>query len=231
VLQPIHDSRRALLAYVLPFALFMAGLAAVSALKALGVTGFAGLTLDPMYWVYPLQTAACAAALLWFWRSYDFSGGTPAALLLGIVVGLVVLALWVSPQELLHQPHRTEGFDPGVVPSLTPWMLAARFARLVLVVPLVEEIFWRGFLLRYLMREDFTALPFGSCSRVSFAITAGAFALVHQWGDFFPALATGILLNVLAVRTRSLGACVVAHATANLGLGIYICATRQWGFW
>ena len=223
--------RRDLLAYTLPFALFMGGLAAVSALRSLGVTAFAGLPLDPMYWVYPLQTALCAAALLWFWKSYDFGRGGGGSLALGVILGLVILALWVSPQELLHRPPRTAGFDPGVVPALTPWMLAARFARLVLVVPLVEEIFWRGFLLRYLVREDFTAIPFGSCSRTSFLITAGAFALVHQWDDFFPALATGLLLNMLAVKTRSLAACVAAHATANLGLGFYICATRQWGFW
>lgn len=110
-------------------------------------------------------------------------------------------------------------------------MLAARFARLVLVVPLVEEIFWRGFLLRYLANENFMSLPFGSYNRTSFLITAGAFALVHQWSDFFPALVTGLLLNLLAVRTRSLLVCVLAHATANLALGFYICTTRQWGFW
>lgn len=224
-------TRRDLLAHVLPFALFMAGLAAVSAAKALGITGFGGIPLDPMYWIYPLQTALCAAALLWFRDAYDFGNGTIAKILLGAAAGILIFGLWVVPQELLHRPPRTEGFDPWVVPGWGPWMLAARFARLVLVVPLVEEIFWRGFLLRYLVREDFTALPFGASSRFSFWAVTAAFTAVHSTSDWPAAFVTGILLNLLAVRTRSLSACVSAHVVANLALGLYICATRQWGFW
>lgn len=222
---------RPTLAYTLPFVLFMAGLAAVSTAKSLGVTSFAGIPLDPMYWVYPIQTIVCAAALLWFARDYDFSGTTFPRLLIGLGVGLLVCLLWIAPQELFHQPARTEGFDPAVVPGLTPWMLIARFTRLAIVVPLVEEIFWRGFLLRYLVREDFTFLPFGSCNRFSFWAVVVAFTAVHSPADWPAAFVTGILFNLIAVRTRSLGACVMAHAVANLALGLYICATRQWGFW
>jgi hypothetical protein len=209
----------------------MMGLAAVSGAKALGLTSFAGVTLDPMYWIYPLQTAVSAGALLWFWKCYDVGGTTLGKLLIGVAGGVIVCTLWVAPQELFHQPHRLEGFDPNVVPSLTNWMLATRFARLVLVVPLVEEIFWRGFLLRYLVREDFASLPFGSANVFSFWAVVVAFTCVHQPADMPAAFITGILLNLIAVRTRSLLACVAAHATANLALGVYICATRQWGFW
>jgi len=223
--------RRDLAAYVLPFVLFMAGLAAVSGAKALGITNFAGMALEPMYWIYPIQTAVCAAALLWFRRSYDFSGATGIKLLIGAVVGVAVFALWVSPQELFHQPRRTDGFDPGIVPAMTGWMLGARFTRLVIIVPLVEEIFWRGFLLRYLVNEEFTKIPFGTSSRFSFWAVVVAFTLVHGQADWPAAFATGILFNLVAVRTRSLLACVVSHAAANLALGIYICVTRQWGFW
>ena len=220
-----------LIAYTLPFVLFMMGLAAVSGARSLGLTSFAGVTLDPMYWIYPLQTTVSAAALLWVLKSYDFGNTTPGKLLIGVAVGVIVCALWVAPQELFHQPHRLEGFDPNVVQGLTPWMLVTRFARLVLVVPLVEEIFWRGFLLRYLVREDFTTLPFGSANAFSFWAVVVAFTCVHQPVDMPAAFITGILFNLIAVRTRSLLACVAAHATANLALGMYICATRQWGFW
>jgi hypothetical protein len=144
---------------------------------------------------------------------------------------VLICTLWIAPQEIFHQPHRLEGFNPFVIPEMTPWMLATRFARLVLVVPLVEEIFWRGFLLRYLMCEDFTSLPFGSASRMSFWIVVAAFTLVHAESDWPAAFATGIFLNLIATRTQSLMACVAAHAMANLSLGLYICATRQWGFW
>lgn len=224
-------TRRELLAYTLPFVLFMVGLAAVTAAKALGITSFCGVVLDPMYWIYPIQSSVCAAAVLWFWKNYDFSGTTGGKLLIGMAIGLLVLGLWAAPQELFHQPRRMDGFDPGVVAGLTPWMLVARVARLVLVVPLVEELFWRGFLLRYLVNEDFTKLPFGSSSRFSFWVVAVAFTLVHSPADWPAAFLTGVLFNLVATRTKSLAACVTAHAMANLGLGFYICATRQWGFW
>lgn len=223
--------RRDLIAYTAPFLLFMAGLVAVSVAKELGISSLGGRPLDPIYWIYPIQSLLCAGALLWFWKCYDFGLTTVPALLSGVVVGLVVLILWVAPQEFFHQARRVTGFDPGVIAGLSPWMLGTRFARLVLVVPLVEEIFWRGFLLRYLLREDFTNLPFGSASPFSFWIVVLAFTAVHSPVDWPAAFLTGILLNLVATRTRSLAACVTAHATANLGLGIYICATRQWGFW
>jgi CAAX prenyl protease-like protein len=223
--------RRALVAYTAPFVLFMAGLAAVSVAEAAGITTFAGVPLPPMYWIYPIQTAVCAGALLWFRGAYDFSGTTTLKLLVGLAVGLMICGIWVAPQELFHRAARTEGFDPGIVPGLMPWMLAARFMRLVIVVPLVEEIFWRGFLLRYLVGGDFTAMPFGSCSRLSFWAVVVAFTAVHAPADWPAAFVTGILFNLVAVRTRSLAACVTAHAVANLALGFYICATKQWGFW
>ena len=225
------NPRGALIAYTAPFFLFMAGLAAVSVATTAGITSFAGLTLPPMYWIYPIQTAACAAALLWFRASYDFSGTTAGRLLAGLGVGLLICGIWIAPQEVFRQGLRTEGFDPAILPGYTPWMLAARFTRLVIVVPLVEEIFWRGFLLRYLVREDFTAIPFGSCNRFSFWAVVIAFTAVHSPADWPAAFVSGILLNLVAVRTRSLAACVTAHASANLALGLYICATGQWGFW
>lgn len=225
------NRRRALIAYTAPFLLFMAGLAGVTVATSAGITSFAGLTLPPMYWIYPIQTAVCAAALLWFRSAYDFSGTTAGRLLAGLGAGLLIFGIWIVPQEVFQQGPRTGGFDPTILPGFTPWMLAARFTRLVIVVPLVEEIFWRGFLLRYLVKEDFTTIPFGSSNWFSFWAVVLAFTAVHAPADWPAALVSGILLNLVAVRTRSLAACVTAHASANLALGLYICATRQWGFW
>ena len=99
------------------------------------------------------------------------------------------------------------------------------------MVPFVEEIFWRGFLLRYLIREDFESVPFGTFSWRSFALVTVFFALEHQPADYPAALLTGALYNWIAIRTRSLSSCILAHAITNLLLGVYIMATRQWGFW
>jgi len=225
------SKRLTLIAYVLPFALFMVALVVAEGFRALGVTHFGDLTLDPMYWVYPVQTVVCAAVLLWYWRAYDFGRTNLFNVLMGVGAGLIIFGLWIAPQEFFHQPRRTEGFDPHVIPMVYYWMLAARLTRLVLVVPLVEEIFWRGFLLRYLVKDDFSAIPFGNCSKFSFWAVAVGFTAEHAITDWPAAIFTGILLNLVAMQTRSLAACVIAHAVANLALGLYICTTRQWGFW
>jgi membrane protease YdiL (CAAX protease family) len=54
---------------------------------------------------------------------------------------------------------------------------------------------------------------------------------VHSVADWPAALLCGVIYNLVAVRTGSLAACIAAHALTNLGLGIYIMSTRQWGFW
>jgi CAAX prenyl protease-like protein len=221
-----------LAAYVAPFAIFMGGLLLVQAAKSLGGSSGAFLLVHPEFWVYPLQTFLCGAALVFFWREYDF--GKAGGWLAAVLVGALALGLWLLPQALPGAAPRTEGFDPTVFsdsPMLYWLTVAARFARLVIVVPLVEEIFWRGFLMRYLIREDFSKIPLGNYSHLSFFGVAGLFMLVHSMPDMPAAFVTGLLYNGLLVRTKSLGACVAAHAATNLGLGIYIMATRQWGFW
>jgi hypothetical protein len=227
----MEESKKSpLAAYVVPFALFMGGLALVGGVRFLGGTGF--LLSKPEYWVYPLQTLVCGAALVFFWRRYDF--GTGGAWLAVLAAGLLALGLWILPQALPGVAPRTEGFDPTVFSGspLLYWLTAtARFARLVVIVPLVEEIFWRGFLLRYLIREDFLKIPLGTYDSRSFFGVAGLFMLVHSLPDWPAAFVTGLIYNGLLVRTKSLGACAAAHAITNLGLGIFIMTTRQWGFW
>jgi CAAX prenyl protease-like protein len=222
--------RSPMAAYVMPFLVFMGGLILVSLVKNPEAESI--WFRSPEYWIYPLQTALCAGVLVVYWRQYDF--GKRGGMGLALAAGVVVLGLWIAPQAFLGGGERVDGFDPSVFGegSALYWMtVVARFARLVVVVPLVEEIFWRGFLMRYLIREDFTSLPVGAFQWKSFAAVAVCFMLVHGMADWPAALLCGVIYNFVAVRTGSLAACVLAHGVTNLGLGVYIMATRQWGFW
>lgn len=217
-------------AYTAPFLIFMAGMVLASSLRATGSEVF--WLRHPEYWVYPLQTALCAVALVFYWRQYDFAkrGG----LFVATLAGLIVLGIWISPQALFGFPPRTDGFDPKVFGEGTAlyWMtVVARFARLVVIVPLVEEIFWRGFLMRFLVREDFDKARIGEFQWKAFLLVAVFFMLVHSMADWPAAFLCGLAYNFVAVKTGSLSACVAAHALTNLGLGLYIMATSQWGFW
>ncbi len=185
----------------------------------------------PMYWVMPLQTLVCGWMLWRWWPHYELR--LPARPIFTIAIGLLVLGLWIAPQELLHAEPRMDGFDPGFFGEGAAWWInvLVRFVRLVIVVPLVEEIFWRGFLLRYLVHEDFTKVPFGKFTWLSFAVVTLGFTFEHSQADWPAAALAGALYNIVAYRTRSLAACVLAHAITNLALGLYVLRTGQWGFW
>jgi hypothetical protein len=149
-------------------------------------------------------------------------------------IGILALLLWIAPQQWLAAAPRMEGFDPAFF-GATGWPyvvnVVVRFVRLVVIVPLLEEIFWRGFLLRYLINEDFTKVPFGTFSWLSFGVVTAGFCVEHSLPDYPAAILTGILYNWVAYRTRSLSSCVLVHAVTNLLLGIYVLQTGQWGFW
>jgi len=215
-----RSDRRKLIAFTLPMAVFFA---------LLGLTPWFAV---PVYWTYPAQTVICGALLLWFWRDYEFRA--PRKIWIAIAIGLAVFVIWIAPQQFLGFAPRSVWFDPEVFGngSAAYWAtVILRFARLVVVVPLVEEIFWRGFLLRYLISDEFTRISIGTFSWLSFLVVTFCFGFAHSRADWIAALICGALYNLVAYWTRSLAACVVAHAVTNLLLGLWIMQTRQWGFW
>ena len=223
-----HD-RRQLAAYTLPMAVFLGALAIVSLLKRVGGAPWLA---SPEYWVYPLQTMACGVLLWWFRRDYDLQ--RPRNVVFTLAIAAVVFVLWITPQAFLGFAPRTEGFNPEVFaeqPAAYWLTVLLRFLRLVIVVPLVEEIFWRGFLLRYFINDRFTSVPFGAFSWFSFAAVTVGFTFVHSSADWPAAAVAGMLYNYVAYRTKSLSSCVLAHAVTNLLLGLWIMQTGQWGFW
>ena len=185
----------------------------------------------PMYWVFPLQTLVCGWLLARWWPHYEMRA--PRRPVFTVLVGLLVLGLWIAPQQFFHAEPRLDGFDPAHFGGGAPyWLnLGFRFLRLVIVVPLVEEIFWRGFLLRYLIGDDFAKVPFGAFTWLSFAVVTAGFTFEHSQADWPAAALCGALYNLVAYRTRSLSACVLAHAVTNLALGLYVLRTGQLGFW
>jgi uncharacterized protein len=203
----------------------------------------------PEHWVYPLQCVV-VGAVLWWWRgSYVLKPwrGLGWAVLLGLlgIVAWVLPAWWFAGAGVAEPPgwwewlglvERKDGFDPTIFPvgGGAFWTtVVLRFVRMVLVVPLVEELCWRGFLMRYVQagEREFTVVPFGRHSWAAFWVVTLAVTLVHEQSDWLAAFVWGCLMYALAVRTKSLGACVVMHAVGNLALGLYVMRTGLWGFW
>jgi CAAX prenyl protease-like protein len=108
--------------------------------------------------------------------------------------------------------------------------LAVRFAGLVLVVPVIEEFFVRGFLMRYVESARWDSLPLGGVSWKS-ASAVGVYAVLSHPGEAIAALVWFGMVTWLYARTRNLWDCVAAHATTNLLLGIYVVTQGAWELW
>ena len=237
-------------AHVVPFALFLA-LVHLTAMLRIENPELAWHLRAPEQWLYPLQVLVCLGALAFWWPHYRF--GFPRGWRLAIAMGVAGIAIWLTPVEVhaatgiggdgawlewLGFQDRLQGFDPTLLGrELDPvWSIVAlgfRLVRLIIVVPLVEEIFWRGFLMRWLVDsgKPFHEIEVGAFQWRSFLITTGLFASVHAGPDFAVALIYGALAGWVTVRTRSLFAVVLMHAVANLLLGLYTLKTGFWGLW
>jgi CAAX prenyl protease-like protein len=225
----VQSHRRQIIAHVLPMFVFLALLALSQLLSA---SGGRFLLRHAEFWIYPAQTVLCGVLLVWFRRCYEFHRLKNVAFTL--LIALAVFAIWIAPQQFFGFEPRKLGFDPTVFGnnSGTFWLsVAFRFLRLVVVVPVMEEIFWRSFLLRFVIDERFEQVPFGKFSWLSFAIVTVVFTFSHSRPDWLAAFVAGALYNAVAYRTRSLSSCILAHALTNLVLGFWIMQTRQWGFW
>lgn len=156
-----------------------------------------------------------------------------------IALGVAVCALWVAPDSFIpgwrsHTVfqnsvlgHVTVSTDPR---QLTPLMLILRTGRAAILVPILEELFWRGWLPRWIQDSRIERVPIGQYTPLAFWATAILFAAEH--GPFWEVgLLTGIIYNWWLRRTRSLGDLIVCHATTNLALSVFVIVTGRWGFW
>lgn len=219
------DSRK-FIAYSAPYVVFVTLFGLAQLLRV------AGWLQVPEFWVYPIQAIAPGALVIFFWRDYRMQ--RPTKVVFAVAVGVMVFVLWVSPQQFLGFAPRPGRFNPDIFAANPVWYWATvifRFLRLVVVVPFVEEIFWRSFLLRYFIKENFEHVPFGTFSWLSFGIVTALFGFSHSMADWPAALLTGAVYNGVAYRTKSLSSCVLTHALTNLLLGLWIMKTKQWGFW
>lgn len=217
--------QRAAYPYVLPFAAFMAMLAVRSS-----------LTLGRFE--YPLWTIILSAILIFYSRPViDLRVSRLAAT---VLVGIAVFVLWIGP-DLLWPGYRShwlfENFLTGKAASSIheslrsdPVVLAFRFVRAAIIVPVVEELFWRAWLMRWLIKPQFLQVPLGSYTAQSFWICAVLFASEH--GSYWAVgLLAGVVYNWWMIRTRSLGDCILAHAVTNGCLSAYVLATGKWEYW
>lgn len=209
--------------YVIPFILF---------LLITGLSNYFTSCQDIAYIVKIL----IVSALLWSWSKEYARDITPSLnlkeYLLATISGLVVLLLWLVPESVFPYIGEPAGFNPfsfGWPEKIVPVLIIIRLAGAVLVVPVMEELFWRSFLLRYAVNTDFRTVPLGTFTWYSFSVGAILFGLEHH--QIVQGVLAGVVYSYLVIRQKSLKGCILAHAVTNLGLGIYVLWSGNWTLW
>lgn len=210
-----------LLVRVLPFALF----AALTMLQG-------RLGPGSQYWIYALKTAL-GAWCLWVVRPYvremrwKFSWEA-------VVVGVAVFALWTGLDG--HYPllaERSGGFNPatdyGSGSLLALFFIAVRTVGSTVVVPPLEEVFYRSFVYRYLVKSDFLSVPLCHFSLRALAITAVVFGVGHF--EWLPGILCALAYQGLVLYKNRLGDAITAHAVTNLLLALWVVTRGQYHFW
>ena len=225
----IANLSRAAWLRVIPFAVFMALLALRGALPADGSAG-----IDPR-WVYGLTVAVVGALLALWWREYGELATqvwpTARETLLAVAVGLVVFALWISlDAPWMRVGEATAAFVPLDAQGQPMWsLIAVRWVGAALLVPVMEELFWRSFLMRWLDGGSFESVAPQSVSLRAVVLSTFVFTLAHTL--WLGAVVAGLAYAWLYRRTGKLWVPVIAHAVTNGALGVWVVMTGNWTFW
>jgi CAAX prenyl protease-like protein len=206
-----------------------------------------GLTADHYPLVYMAKIAVTIIAIVLVWSEYRKQplGLTPLA----ILVGLIGSAFWIwlatagyekqfleaiGKENWITVGQRT-AFEPfrqlGDRPAMLYGFLAVRFIGLVLVVPIIEEFFLRGFLMRFVTANDWQKVTFATISRLGLAVGTIFPLLSHPASESLAVVVWFSLITWLITRTHNIWDCIVAHAITNLVLGVYVLKSAAWMLW
>lgn len=216
-------------ARAIPFAAFIA-LMAIEPWLAPKLGG----VLDPR-WLYGMRTLIVGGLLLLFWHKFDELANIRLLrgkeVLLAIASGLIVLAVWLQLDSgFFVLGDGGAGFDPRAADGSINWSLALiRLAGATLLVPLMEELFWRSLVMRSLENPDFTAVDPARVGGLALLMSSLVFGIEHsQWAA---GMIAGLVYGGLYLRSCNLWVPVIAHAVTNAGLGFWVLANGAWYFW
>lgn len=157
-----------------------------------------------------------------------------------VLLGIAVCALWVAPDQLipgwrshwLFQNSITGTISNSIAPAdlANPLVVTLRIIRATLLVPILEELFWRGWLPRWVVNPDWKTVPLGRYTTMAFVATAVLFAMEH--GPYWEVgLLCGLIYNWWFWRTKSLGDIILVHAVTNGALSAFVFLTGKYEYW
>ena len=220
------------LACILPFVIYLAGSAWLAKL--------------PTQWYWFAYTIVATTSALAAWKLLDPESRRQLIqphlrIAPALLVGFLGIGLWIALSHLqiekrflpewMHPADRV-GFNPWeqLSDTLAIWsFILVRTIGISIVVPVVEELFWRAFLLRWTIDPDWQRVPIGTFSWKSCLIVTALFTMAHP--EWLAAAVYCLLMNGLLYWKKDLWQCMVAHGVSNFLLAIYVMATGNWWLW
>ena len=192
------------------------------------------------YWIYLGKTLAGAAMLVALWKHIQEAEWRLSWA--AVTVGVAVFAMWVGLDDLLarlgllaYPKLKTSGtaWNPneafGAGSALAIFFVLVRIAGSSLVVPFLEEIFFRSFVYRFIAGKDFLAIPLGKFLPLPFIVTSLLFGFEHR--EWLAGILCGFAYQGLVIWKNRLGDAVTAHGITNLLLGLWVVWKGAWQFW
>jgi len=162
----------------------------------------------------------------------------------GVIFGVIGIALWIyltGPKIDGHfaamlpewlRPGPRAAFNPfeEISDPAARWaFIAIRVAGIALLVPVAEELFWRGWLMRWVISHQWEKVPVGRFTLASFLWVTVLFTMAHP--EWLAAFVWCALINLLLYWKKDLWNCIVAHGISNLCLAVYVMVFEAWELW
>ncbi len=238
---------------MLPFVIFILGNTLEPTQKGYEWFGIAvPYVAYPFFYIAKIALTMVALAVVWRgYRQFAFRVSP-----LSILVGAVGVVLWVGICKLRLESKLLEPLGGLLEPLGLTWLteigqrsaynpleqwpdaplvaygfLAVRLWGLAIIVPLVEEFFLRGFVMRFVVAAEWWNVPFGTLTRTAVVVGTLLPILMHPAGEMLAVAVWFSLVTWLMARTKNIWDCVAAHVVTNLLLGIYVIASGEWQFW
>jgi CAAX prenyl protease-like protein len=195
-----------------------------------------GMFVYEFDYLYPLRVGMGLLVLAWYRKDYvaglrNHLRGRSIASWHAVGIGVAVYVVWIGASALMG-PYSSEAAPDELFELATPiaavWVMA-RLIGSILVVPIVEELAFRGFLLRRIISSDFTKVPYGEWRWPAVLISSLAFAAVDQ--QWIGGLAAGFLYAYAQKRRGLLSDAIVAHAVTNALIAAQVLFAGHWSLW
>jgi CAAX prenyl protease-like protein len=151
-----------------------------------------------------------------------------------VAVGVLVFALWVGLDPYYKKMGGpADPWNPalefGFGSFLAKFFVIVRILGSTLVVPPLEEVFYRSLLYRYVVKPEFHTVSLGYFNWTAFLVTSAVFGFAHR--EWLAGVLCGMAYQGLVLRKKRLGDAITAHAITNLLLGLWVLKKGAWHFW